>query len=390
MRQDDARLLRFPPDRSLGQLFSVYQDEEIYIGEAQGRISVPVDDLILLVLRRLPQDGLTFIQDLEPDDLWSLCLRDKSIKPDDLAHLEHLSGLCCLDLGDINLPDNYIDYIFPLKNLAELDLSGSARERYEIEALAEVTWLQCLKLGFLDKSQEREGWVWRDIRNALPTLNIRYGLMDVCDRWTRLATDIDAEFTPPISYDAKDLIVPGPTLERRYKKWKLRLTCSYDTVFKDVNLNVAVQYDALKPAKLSFGMEDRFYRPSWERNIVGLFTSIAQAVGASRRVKTGISMIDSVEDYQVRATDPQVLQMMLSVDSIREILTRPDIVGDKFKMWSWSVVADPSRQTVSSVSFNHQVPLLEFQRLTRAKVRRIISLIEDSVDHLVKIGIASS
>jgi hypothetical protein len=388
MRQDDARTLRFPPDRSLGQLFSVYQDEEIYLGEAQGRISVPSDDLILLVLRRLPQDGLTFIQDMEPDDLWSLCLRDTSIKPTDLEHLQHLSGLCCLDLGDMALPDNYIDYIFPLENLAELDLSGSANERYEIEALAEVTWLQCLKLGFLDKSQEREGWTWRDIRKALPTLTIRYGLMDVCDRWTRLATDIDAEYTPPTSYDAQDIIVPGPILERRYKKWKVKLTCSYDTNFEDVSVSVDVKFDAVKPVKLSIGVEDKAYRPNWERNIVGLYTSLAQVVGARRRIKTGISTIDGAEEYQVKASDPQVLQMMLGVDGIREILTRPDIVGDKFKFWSWNVTADPSRQTVSSVTFLHQVPFLEFQRLTSAKLRRIISLTEDTLDHLVKIGVA--
>ncbi len=384
------RVLRFPPDRSLGQLFSVYQDEEIYIGEAQGRISVPIDDLILLVLRRLPQDGLTFLQDLEPDDLWSLCLRDKTIQNEDLENLQCLSGLVCLDLGDITLPDNYIDYIYPLQNLAELDLTGSARDRYEIEALAEVTWLQCLKLGFLDKSQEREGWTWRDIRNALPTLNIRYGLMDVCDRWTRLATDIDAEFTPPISYEVKDLIVPGPVLERRYKKWIVKSTCSYDTAFSDVTLRVEIQFDATKTVKLSFGVEDPAYRPSWERNLVGLYTSIAQAVGARRRVKTGINAIDGVDDYKVSASDAQVLQMMLSVDSIRELLTRPDIVGDKFKFWAWSIAADPTRQTVSSVSFTHQVPFLEFQRLTKAKLRRIITLLEDSIDHLVKIGIAGT
>jgi hypothetical protein len=213
--------------------------------------------------------------------------------------------------------------------------------------------------------------------------------MDVCDRWTRLATDIDAEFTPPISYDATDIIVPGPTLERRYKRWKLKLSCSYDTVFEDVTLKCEIQYDPLKAVKLSFGVEDKAYRPGWERNLVGLYTSIAQVVGARRRIKTGISMIDTGGDYQVKASDAQVLQMMLSVDPIREILVRPDIVGDKFKFWSWVVAADPTRQTVSSVSFNHQVPFLEFQRLTSAKLRRIISLTEDTLDHLVKIGVAS-
>ncbi len=382
------RVLRFPPDRSLGQLFSVYQDEEIYIGEAQGRISVAIDDLILLVLRRLPQDGLTFVQDLEPDDLWSLCLRDDTIRGEDLEHLPYLSGLVCLDLGEIALPDNYIDYIYPLQNLCELDLSGSARDRYEIEALAEVNWLQCLKLGFLDKSQERDGWTWRDIRSALPTLNIRYGLMDVCDRWTRLATDIDAEFTPPISYEVKDLTVPGPILEKRYKKFMVRMSCSYDTAFEDVTLHVEIRFEPVKTVKLSFGVEDPSYRPNWERNLVGLYTSIAQAVGARRRVKTGISAIDGGDTFKVSASDTQVLQMMLSVDPIRELLVRPDIVGDKFKFWTWAVSADPTKQTVSSVSFTHQVPFLEFQRLTKAKLRRIITLLEDSIDHLVKIGIA--
>ena len=51
--------------------------------------------------------------------------------------------------------------------------------------------------------------------------------------------------------------------------------------------------------------------------------------------------------------------------------------------------SDPTAQGVSSVSFVHQVPLLEFQRLTSAKLRRIICLIEDSVEHLVKVGIAN-
>lgn len=388
MRQDDARVLRFPPDRSLGQIFAVYQDEEIYLGEAQGRISVPINELILLVLRRLPQDGLNFLEDLEPDDLWSLCLRDKTLQPEDLEHLQHLSGLCCLDLGDITLPDNYIDYIYPLQNLAELDLSGSADDRYQIEALAEVEWLQCLKLGFLDKSQERDGWTWRDIRRVLPTLNIRYGLMDVCERWTRLASDIDAEYTPPLTFDVKDLTVPGPTLEKRYKKWKIRLSCSYDTVFKDVVVTVDAKFEPLKPVKLSFGVEDKAYRPNWERNLVGLYTSIAQAVGARKKIRTGIATVDGGDQYQVKASDPQVLQMMLSVDSIRELLLRPDIVGDQFKLWLWSINSDPSRQTISSVSFIHQVPFLEFPRLTSAKLRRIITLTEDSLDHLVKIGVA--
>jgi len=389
MRQDDARILRFPPDRSLGQLFSVYQDEEIYLGEAQGRISVSSEDLILLVLRRLPQDGLIFIEDLDPFDLWALCLRDKTVRPDDLVHLQHLTGLVSLDLGNMALPDNYIDYLYPLQNLSELDLSGSAEERAQIEALAEIDWLQCLKLGFLDKSQEREGWTWRDIRNALPTLTIRHGLMDVCERWTRLASDIDAEYTPPISFDVKDLIVPGPTLERKYKKWTVKLTCSYDTVFKDVVVSVEARFEPVKAVKLSFGVEDKAYRPSWERNIVGLYTSIAQVVGARKKIRTGTATVDGGEHYQVKASDAQVLQMMLSVDPIRELLLRPDIVGDQFKFWLWSINSDPTRQVVSSASFVHQVPFLEFSRLTSAKIRRVITMIEDSLDHLVKIGIAS-
>ena len=333
---------------------------------------MPADDNILLVVRRLPTDGLNFLEDLQPDDLWALCLRDRTIRPGDLKNLALAEGLCCLDLGKMPLPDNYIDYLYPLQNLAELDLSGAATDRYQIEALAELTWLQSLKLGFLEKSQEREGWTWRDIRNALPTLNIRYGLMDVCERWTRFATEIDAEFTPPISYDATDLIVPGPTLERRYKKWKVRLTCSYDTTCGDVIVAVEARVAAAKTVKLTFGVEDKAYRPVWERNLVGLYTSLAQAVGAKRRIKTGIAPVDSGSEggYIVSASDPQVLQMMLSVDRISEILLRPDIVGDQYRFWKWVVNSDPSEQSVSSVSFVHQVPFLEFQRLTSAKLRR--------------------
>ncbi|MBU6450745.1 MAG: hypothetical protein KGS72_03125 [Cyanobacteria bacterium REEB67] len=368
----------------------MYLDEEIYIGEARGRISVSYDDAILLVLRRLPEDGLNFLQDMRGDDLWALTLRDKSILPQDLENLAYLTDLCCLDLGKMTLPDNYIDYIFPLRNLAELDLSGSATDRYQIEALAEITWLQCLKLGFLEKSQEREGWSWRDIRDALPTLNIRYGLMDVCDRWTRLATDIDAEFTPPISYAATDLIVPGPTLERRYKKWPIKLTCAYDTAFGDVVVTMEARVQPLKSTKLSFGVEDKHYRPAWERKLVNLYSSIAQSVGAKRKIKTGISSVDSNAAYLFSATEPQVLQMLLSVDRIAEILLRPDIVGDQSKFWKLVVSADTTKQTVSSVSFVHQVPFLEFQRLTSAKLRRLFSLIEDSLDHLLKIGVISN
>ena len=390
MRHNDARILRFPADRSLGQLFSVYQDEEIYLGEAQGDISVGGDDLILLVLRRLPADGMAFLQDLDADDLWSLCLRDKNIKFEELTYLTCITGLRNLDLGQLDLPDNYIDYIFPLRNLSELDLSGSASDRYQIEALAEMNWLQCLKLGFLEESQVRERWSWRDIRDALPLLNIRYGLMDVCDRWTRLATELDAEFTPPISFDAKDFFVPGPVLERRYKKWKIRVSCSYDTVFKDVSLTVDAQFEPAKAVKMSLGVEDKAYRPAWERNLVGLYTSLSQAVGVRRRVKTGISEIDNGGAFQVSASDAAALQSILGVDTICEILTRPDIVGDQFKFWKWSVVSDPNAATPSTVSFLHQVPFLEFPRLTSAKLRRIISLLEDSLDHLLKIGIAGS
>jgi hypothetical protein len=390
MHQEASRVLSFPQGRSVGQLFAVYQEEEIYLGEAQGRISVPYDDEILLVVRERPSTGLDFLEDFNADDLWGLTLRDKNLRLSDLEHIQYLSGLQSLDLGRMTLADNYVDYLYPLAGLTELDLSGAAVGRSQIEALTDLPWLKLLRLGFLEKSQEREGWTWRDIRNALPELNIRYGLMDVCERWTRFATEIDAEFTPPITYDATNLIVPGPTLDKRYKNWSIQIGCSYDTTSGDVILKVESRFNPIKSVKMSFGMEDASYRPNWERNIVGLYTSIAQAVGNKRKVKTGIGTVDGGSDYQVRASDPQIMQMILAVEPISSILLRPDVVGDKFKFWTWGVNSDATKETVSSVQFVNQMSFLEFPRITSAKLRRIISLVEDTLDQLVKIGVASN
>lgn len=119
------RILRFPPDRSLGWLFrsvpeSVSDQGTEYLAEARGTVVVPADAEIELEVDWNTPTNLAPLRALQPDDLYSLQLRDVVMRPDELAYVQTLAGLHRLFCSGTSISDTGVAYLRALTRLESL------------------------------------------------------------------------------------------------------------------------------------------------------------------------------------------------------------------------------------------------------------------------------
>ncbi|MDQ3814506.1 MAG: hypothetical protein M3347_11215, partial [Armatimonadota bacterium] len=129
------REVTFPPKRSLGTLFvrrwgaldptDISWDERFNfahwkkLGEARGRVRVPAEQELALVISEAGRQDRSALAALRPNDLQSLHLSAR-VTDADLAHIQHLTGLRQLIIG--NSPDLGDAGLAHLQDLASLEL----------------------------------------------------------------------------------------------------------------------------------------------------------------------------------------------------------------------------------------------------------------------------
>ncbi len=144
--QPQQRVLRFPPDRSLGTLFTRPRDEGGFdtsgshypgwkrIGEAQGEVVIPETSDIRLNVSATGAKELSGLDSLPPDAIDAIRLKDTQLTDDGLKHVGRLTGLKFLDLQRTRITDAGIKHLANLKELRQVDLDGVdvAREGFGI------------------------------------------------------------------------------------------------------------------------------------------------------------------------------------------------------------------------------------------------------------------
>lgn len=171
----NTRILSFPTDHSVGKLNmsnrggwtsdDTWQD----IGEARGDVTVPRNKKLQLDANRQASSDLSFLDALEPDDLYtvlnlsnvddnellhisqltelhSLDLRMSRISDAGLVHIQNLTSLVALGLSNTNVGNEGMKYLQGLKELKRLFLSVTQVGDLGLSYLRELTELEDLNL----------------------------------------------------------------------------------------------------------------------------------------------------------------------------------------------------------------------------------------------------
>jgi len=145
----ETRIIRFPSDRTCGSLFIRNANSLDYrdwqsIGNARGAKEVFLDKSVRLDLKVGNGIDVTFLADLQPQDLQSLFLYNVDDRI--LQYLVHLTGLEELYLSDTSVSDQGLALLRPLKNLQRISIYHTAVGDEGILNLASVSglkWLTC-------------------------------------------------------------------------------------------------------------------------------------------------------------------------------------------------------------------------------------------------------
>jgi len=159
----DARVVRFPADKSLGRLST--QDagavreltywfhwtgngEGIpeYLCEAQGDVRVPPGKRLILTVNEVASKNLSGLLKLKPDDLHGLRFESSPqgpprLPPGGMKYIAHLTGLKMLDLNVRGLTHRDMEQIKALRSLEYFHASDSLTD----SGLAQVAGLGALK-----------------------------------------------------------------------------------------------------------------------------------------------------------------------------------------------------------------------------------------------------
>ncbi len=146
---DTVRPLHFPHEFSMGALrmrpagSKLWEWEEA--GEAIGRVFVPQDKELLLVVSSAGAGRLFGLNRLGPNDLFGMHLARTPVSDQDLGHLRRLTGLRALELRHTPITDRAVESLRALRGLKSLALPksfGEAALKQLQEALPGCTILQ--------------------------------------------------------------------------------------------------------------------------------------------------------------------------------------------------------------------------------------------------------
>ena len=169
--QLETRIIRFPSDKSCGALYirgvnSVDYRDWQKLGAAKGAREIPLDKGLRLDVRGDGENGIAFLEQLQPDDLQSLFLYD--VGDDALVHICNLNGLQELYLSNTTVTDAGLDNLTYLNNLKRLYLYHTEITDNGLPNLYPLTWLRCLTFSGTKVTEKGLG----ELRAALPNCKI--------------------------------------------------------------------------------------------------------------------------------------------------------------------------------------------------------------------------
>ncbi|MBN2129568.1 MAG: hypothetical protein JW741_08725 [Sedimentisphaerales bacterium] len=178
------RILRFPPERSMGTLYvtdpallKTAQDSDWQrLGEARGNVAVPAGQAIRLDLREGAGRDLSPLAALGANDLQTLRCAGVQIPDEQLQHVAHLTGLHELDLCETNILGTGLRHLQGLNSLEKVYLAGTHVGDNELAHLAVLPSLRSLSLG--ETPTNDPGMVHVGKITSLETLALSAGITD--------------------------------------------------------------------------------------------------------------------------------------------------------------------------------------------------------------------
>lgn len=167
----ETRIIRFPAENSCGALYlrainsADYRDWQ-KLGSAKGPREIPLDKALRLDLRGDSQGGITFLEQLQPDDLQALFLYD--VDDDALAQIGHLTGLQELYLSNTTITDAGLGNLARLTSLQRLYLYHTEITDKGLANLYPLTWLRWLTFSGTKVTEKGLG----KLRTALPACKV--------------------------------------------------------------------------------------------------------------------------------------------------------------------------------------------------------------------------
>ncbi len=150
------RVLYFPADRSLGQIFigparrdhdieQIWDDWQRF-AEARGKVEIPGGKDVRLDVSTEGVKDLSPLAALQPGDLQALKLTDTSTD-ECLKHVGKLSGLKYLSIAGENVTDTGLAYCAGLTGMIYLDASGTKITDQSLKVIGRLPRLEVLQLG---------------------------------------------------------------------------------------------------------------------------------------------------------------------------------------------------------------------------------------------------
>lgn len=146
---DAVRPLHFPHEFSMGKLRMRPAGSKLWewedAGEAIGRVFVPKQKELLLIVSAEGAGRLFALGRLAPDDLFAIHLARTPVSDQDLSHLRRLTGLRALELRHTSITDRAVESLRALGGLKSLALPktfGPAATKQLQEALPGCTIIQ--------------------------------------------------------------------------------------------------------------------------------------------------------------------------------------------------------------------------------------------------------
>jgi hypothetical protein len=145
----ETRIIRFPLDQNCGTLFirkasSLDFRDWQRIGIARGAKEVFLDTSVRLDVKVERGMDVSFLRDLQPDDLQSLFLYgcDDTV----MSHIVHLTGLQELYLSDAEITDQGVSLLRPLTSLQRISIYHTAigdRGLMNLALMPGLKWFTC-------------------------------------------------------------------------------------------------------------------------------------------------------------------------------------------------------------------------------------------------------
>lgn len=159
------RTLVFPADRSLGTLRIGNQEVP-----ARGTIQVPAGERVSLNVSDAGVTDLSPLAAFGPDDLQTLYFNGTAVRDEDLANIQHLTGLRELSLSSTGIGDDGMYYLQDLTNLERLILRGTPISDSGMQYLQGMTNMKYLSLNRTEVGDE--GMQYLAGMNQLETLDM--------------------------------------------------------------------------------------------------------------------------------------------------------------------------------------------------------------------------